>query len=320
MPAALRQHAGEYRPTNPALLRRIIARSRIDPRSFAFVDLGCGKGRVLIAAADYPFQSIVGIEADSGLCRIAETNLARVAFGHRPVSVVCGDVQTAVLPDGDLFVFMYNPFRGAVFLKVAERLAMAAREPGRAVVVAYSNDREGDVLERTSAFRRVRMRRRQFWAPPSVSFFYNSAADPARRVGSLGRFVGLERDRRRLLIRAVLLLAGASAALTLMPFRRAIAFGSVPLRRRGAGANVEDCVWAVEAAARRVPWRAMCIEQGLAVQRMLRESGIGAVLHYGANREAPSGDLKAHVWVSVDGKPVIGGREAADYREVATFP
>ena len=36
--------------------------------------------------------------------------------------------------------------------------------------------------------------------------------------------------------------------------------------------------WAVAAAARRVPWRAKCLEQGLAAQAMLRLRGLASVL------------------------------------------
>jgi SAM-dependent methyltransferase len=324
MPAPLRRHAGEYQPTNPALFRRIVRKSRVNPEHFTFLDLGCGKGRALIAAADYPFDRIVGVEADSALYRIADDNLDRWrrerADGR--VTLIHGDARTFDLPAGNLFVFMYSPFLGPVFQSVAERLAAAAAESGRAVVIAYSSDREGDALERTGLFKRVRLRRRQFWAPPSVSYFYNDAAHALRRQrgGNLARLYRLNRGSRRLVVRATLALAGASAAIAFLPFRRSIAFGSVRLRRPRPAANVEQCVWAVEAAARRVPWRAKCIEQGLAVQRLLRQSGTDALLHYGARRESASGEVKAHVWVTVAGEAVIGGEEAVGYREIATFP
>ena len=105
-----------------------------------------------------------------------------------------------------------------------------------------------------------------------------------------------------------------------LPFRRALAFGSVAVAHRVPAAPVSDLVWAVEAAARRVPWRAKCIERGLAAQRLLRKSGVNALLHYGARQDGSSGLLQAHVWVTVDGDAVIGGEEAPDYQEMAVFP
>lgn len=140
-----------------------------------------------------------------------------------------------------------------------------------------------------------------------------------RRVNAVARLRRLSPEQRRLLLRAACVLSGASAVVALLPFKRAIAFGSVG-RVPGRGLSVSDCVWAVEAAARRLPWRTMCIEQGLAVQRLLRRAGVAAVLHYGARHRPASGKLEAHVWVSVGDVTVIGGRESADFAEIAAYP
>lgn len=133
------------------------------------------------------------------------------------------------------------------------------------------------------------------------------------------RFYRLSRERRELLWRAAIVLTAASVAVALLPFKKAIEFGAIPLKRADE-VTPDDCVWAVEAVARRVPWRAMCIQKSLAVQRLLRSGGVDAVLHYGVNRSTESGELQAHAWVSVSGETVIGGEEAVGFGEVATFP
>ena len=104
-----------------------------------------------------------------------------------------------------------------------------------------------------------------------------------------------------------------------MPFRYAIRFGSVPLGRRNA-ISAKEIASAVEASARRLPWRSVCIEKGLVVQRMLRLAGMNAILHYGVRHHPKSSKLEAHVWVTVDGRTVIGGAEASDFAPVATYP
>jgi len=134
-----------------------------------------------------------------------------------------------------------------------------------------------------------------------------------RRLGRLGR------ARRRLLVRAALTLTASCAAVALLPFRTAIGFGSIGLKRR-SDLTLPDCVWAVEAAGRRLPWRTMCIEKGLAVQRLLRSAGIDAILHYGARNGPHAGKLEAHVWVSVADEIVIGGEEAPAFAEIVAFP
>ena len=136
----------------------------------------------------------------------------------------------------------------------------------------------------------------------------------------ISRFQRLERKRQKLLIDAVVALGGSSAALVFLPFRRAIRVGSVPLQRRDHGVSAEDCAWAVEAAARRIPWRTVCIQRGLATQKLLRRAGIDARLHYGARHQPVSGKLEAHVWVTVDSETVCGGAESANFAEVAAYP
>ena len=129
----------------------------------------------------------------------------------------------------------------------------------------------------------------------------------------------LSPERRRLLLVAAATLSAASAAVALLPFKRAVAFGSVGLRPRRP-ISVNDCVWTVQAVAKRLPWRTMCIEQGLAAQRMLRRTGVNALLHYGARQDPSSGKLEAHVWVSVAGETIIGDQDEPGFAEIATYP
>jgi hypothetical protein len=141
---------------------------------------------------------------------------------------------------------------------------------------------------------------------------------PMTKASSIARVRRLSGQQMRLLLRAAGLLGIASAAVALLPFRVAVRFGSVKL---GDGrAPPDEYVWAVEAVSRRLPWRTVCIEKGLTVQRMLRSRGVEAVLHYGARHHPDSGKLEAHVWVTVDGRAIIGGAEAADFAPIAAYP
>lgn len=119
-------------------------------------------------------------------------------------------------------------------------------------------------------------------------------------------------------MRATILLGGASAAVAFLPFRRSIRFGLVPVRGSGNG-TCEEILWAVAAAARRVPYRSACIEQGLVVQRLLRSAGFRPVLHYGARHHPATDELEAHVWVTLDGQAVVGGEEAPHFALVASY-
>ena len=127
---------------------------------------------------------------------------------------------------------------------------------------------------------------------------------------------------RRLLAEAVVALGVASFAIALLPFRKV---ASAPRRPEGALPSqreqlrhIDAVRWAVLAAARRVPWRAKCIEQGFAAQWMLRRRAVPSVLHYGVSRR--DGGLVAHVWVRSGATDVVGCDNLNDYAEIARFP
>lgn len=127
------------------------------------------------------------------------------------------------------------------------------------------------------------------------------------------------RHRYLLLLEAAGVLAAAAVAVRFLPFKQAVRLGAVSLRQPANSPNVGEVCWAVRAAARLVPWRAVCIQQGIALQRMLRHRGVEARLHYGVRRD-DAGALQAHVWVEAGKQVLIGGAEAHLFKHVATFP
>jgi hypothetical protein len=118
-------------------------------------------------------------------------------------------------------------------------------------------------------------------------------------------------------------LVRASLAVALLPFRDVAAAASQAPVRTNRLPDDPDLPrrirWAVDAWGGRVPWRAVCFQRGLAAHRMLRRRGCPSRLHYGVAQEEAKG-LSAHVWVSLEGRPVIGGEEAANFTCLATFP
>lgn len=124
-----------------------------------------------------------------------------------------------------------------------------------------------------------------------------------------------------LIAEALMMLAGASVMIAVLPFRRVAALsGARPVRGARAldDARVDQLGQAVRGWARRVPWRAVCFQQGLAVHLMLRRRGVASLLHYGVATDAER-KLGAHVWVSVSGRTIVGGEEAPRFACLATF-
>ncbi|WP_158299036.1 lasso peptide biosynthesis B2 protein [Sphingomonas psychrotolerans] len=127
----------------------------------------------------------------------------------------------------------------------------------------------------------------------------------------------------RLLAEASLLLAAAAAAIAFLPFARIGRLAGGRARRTVARTpevgELRELRWAIEAMARRVPFRSKCFECGLTAQWMLRRRGFAPTLFYGAAMRE-GGGLEAHVWVRAGGRDVIGCENAADFAAVARFP
>ena len=127
------------------------------------------------------------------------------------------------------------------------------------------------------------------------------------------------KEERRTLVAAIVL-AWANLALKLLPFRTAITLGSLRIQNEAGLNNALADEWAsaVARAARFVPWRSVCIHQGLALQWLLRKRGIPAILVYGTKFE--NGELTAHVWIKVADRIVLGGKEANHFHEMTSYP
>lgn len=125
-----------------------------------------------------------------------------------------------------------------------------------------------------------------------------------------------------ILAEAAFALAASSLAIALLPFRRIAQWLSASLPPETHWQNMAPtavAILAINAWARRLPWKTVCFQKGLALHWMLRRRGIASRLHYGVDRHAEQG-LRAHVWVSVDGEIVMGGDVAHEFVCLAVFP
>lgn len=117
-------HLGDgaaYQAIGPARLVNAVRFLGIDPGQFTFIDLGCGKGRALFVAAELGFRQVIGVEFAGELVEIARENLSKLAFSQ--VSLLHGDAGEYAFPEGDLVVYMYNPFYYRVVQRVVENLS-----------------------------------------------------------------------------------------------------------------------------------------------------------------------------------------------------
>src|SRR5579859_3502328 len=109
-------------------------------RNFTFIDLGSGKGRVLLMASDYPFKKIIGVEFMPELHRAAQKNIASYSNDRQrcqQIEAVCVDARDFQFPVEPLLVYVFNPFSEAAFAQVLENLRRSVEQSPRPVYIAY---------------------------------------------------------------------------------------------------------------------------------------------------------------------------------------
>lgn len=159
-------HGNDYRPTPRRLVEWVLSGIQAClPGPFehtTFLDIGSGRGRVLFEAARFPFQRIVGVEFARELHEDAELNLRHWPRAHmrcREVDLVLDDAFDAPLPEGDLVVWMFDPFSDRLMTRMAARLAEHAREAR--VTLVLVDPRNPMAFRESPTFRALEM-------PPAI--------------------------------------------------------------------------------------------------------------------------------------------------------
>ena len=131
------RYAVYYRATNYPILREILSRLLIPHSDYTFVDCGSGKGLVLLEAAAYPFRRVIGVEFARELHEIARENVARypTRLLRAPIELVCGDAIAFEPPEGNLVLYMYEPFEPPLVQAMIARVGAMCR--GRELIVAH---------------------------------------------------------------------------------------------------------------------------------------------------------------------------------------
>jgi SAM-dependent methyltransferase len=133
--------------------RSLIGGLDIAHSDYSFIDLGAGKGRVLLIASHFRFRRVVGIELSEKLAQIARANVAVYRSAEqrcRNIDVVVGDAGEIDFPAGPMVIYLYNAFDAVVLGQVSTRLAASLARSPRDVLLLYVNPIHRRVLDRLS--------------------------------------------------------------------------------------------------------------------------------------------------------------------------
>jgi len=157
------RHATAYYGVAPSVFQALVKRwQRSRPAApideTTFVDVGAGMGRAMLLAAEMPFRSVIGVELNPTLVRIARRNLAlwrKAGRAQASMCMVCGDAAEFAFPSGPCLAFLFNPFAAPVMRRLLRHIAARfASRPGELDILYVNNEQEG-VLEQAPGFVRL---------------------------------------------------------------------------------------------------------------------------------------------------------------------
>jgi len=151
-------HNTGFYATAPSLFQQAFARMQIDFERFTFVDLGAGKGRIILLASNLPFQRVLGVEFIPELQAIATKNISVYQPATRrcqDVECILSDVRDFVFPAGPLVIFMWHPFVGPVFEQVMAHLDESLQRDPREVYLVYLKPEFAHIVERVSSLHKM---------------------------------------------------------------------------------------------------------------------------------------------------------------------
>lgn len=141
------------------MLGRYIRKHMKGGRGHRVLDIGCGKGFVLLFFSRFCFDQVSGIEYDRELCRMAVKNLRK---GPKKIKIYHDDaVVFSGYEDYDTF-YLYNPFEGEILEQCMDRILSSLERHPRKLTVIYCNPVYEEILEQR------RFRRKEY-------FYYKTA-------------------------------------------------------------------------------------------------------------------------------------------------
>jgi SAM-dependent methyltransferase len=150
-----------YQPIEPQLFREIVSALEIDFCEFTFIDIGSGKGRALLLAAEYPFRRVVGIELLPELNSVAQKNIQKFFSENREkracgdIHAVCVDASEFSVPAEPLVLFLFNPLPETGLRKVVGNLEVSLRLHPRPAYVIYASPVFEEVFNGRSTFIKI---------------------------------------------------------------------------------------------------------------------------------------------------------------------
>jgi len=156
-----------------------------------FLDIGCGAGRMVCAAAIENYARVIGVELDTRLAALAEINAANLRGRRSTCEILCADACSYDIPKDVTVIFMYNPFGGEVLRATLGNILKSYDLRPRPLLIAYVNPKEHAAFLSSGRFRPLKRihlawRPSDDWKRSQAVQFYDvtSPGDHAGRIAA----------------------------------------------------------------------------------------------------------------------------------------
>ncbi len=124
---------------------------------YIFIDVGSGKGRVMLVASELPFKKIVGVDISSECVATTRKNIEIYKDGvHKDrFELHCMDVEDYELPPEDTILYAYNPFGRDVMKRFVTKLETSLRDHPRKLLFLYVFPCQREILTEASFLKEI---------------------------------------------------------------------------------------------------------------------------------------------------------------------
>jgi SAM-dependent methyltransferase len=139
-----------YEAVNYYLLEKLLTAFRRLSASTSIVDLGCGKGRVMVVAAYFGFNHITGIDFAKELCEEAAGNMKKTQQLIPGIqwNVIHANVLDYAITPEDAVFFMFNPFIEETLDSFLNRLEASCKSFPRKTYFLYASPQHAMALKK----------------------------------------------------------------------------------------------------------------------------------------------------------------------------
>jgi SAM-dependent methyltransferase len=154
-------------------------------------DIGCGKGRVLMLASNFPFRKIVGVELSPTLTKIAHQNLEK--WRTKPhlcndIAILQADALEVAFPDSPVLVYFFNSFNAHVTQLLLARLLALSKSRSTPIDLIYTRPEHDDLFRQCAQMQLL-------WSGDIPFTEEDAAADYFRGKAQGGSIYRLPADR-----------------------------------------------------------------------------------------------------------------------------